>query len=73
MSPQFPNLTVVEHPLIQHKLAVLRDRNTSKKIFREVVGEMKPVEFVRDTAAISRAQQDQILSTNAARLLGLMN
>ena len=40
MSPQFPNLTVVEHPLIQHKLAVLRDRNTSKKIFREVVDEI---------------------------------
>ncbi len=38
--PDFPNLTVVEHPLIQHKLAVLRDRNTSKKIFREVVDEI---------------------------------
>lgn len=36
----FPNLTVVEHPLIQHKLAVLRDRNTSKKIFRELVDEI---------------------------------
>jgi aminocarboxymuconate-semialdehyde decarboxylase len=37
------------------------------------VGEMKPVEFVRDTATISKAQQDQILSTNAATLLGLPN
>lgn len=36
----FPNLTVVEHPLIQHKLAVLRDRNTSKKVFRELVDEI---------------------------------
>ena len=33
----------------------------------------KPVEFVRETAAISRSQQDQIISTNAATLLGLPN
>lgn len=38
--PEFPNLTVVQHPLIHHKLTVLRDRNTSKKIFRELVDEI---------------------------------
>lgn len=37
---QFPNLTVVDHPLIQHKLAVLRDRRTSKKTFRALVDEI---------------------------------
>jgi uracil phosphoribosyltransferase len=37
---EFPNLTVIEHPLIQHKLAVLRDRNTSKKTFRALVDEI---------------------------------
>ena len=37
------------------------------------VGEMKPVEFVRDTDALSDAQKDQIVSTNAATLLGLPN
>ena len=36
----FPNLTVIEHPLIQHKLAVLRQRDTSKKTFRELVEEI---------------------------------
>jgi uracil phosphoribosyltransferase len=35
-----PNLTVIEHPLIQHKLAVLRQKDTSKKTFRELVGEI---------------------------------
>ncbi|HLU25007.1 MAG TPA: uracil phosphoribosyltransferase [Longimicrobiales bacterium] len=35
----FPNLTVVDHPLIQHKLAILRHRTTPKKIFRELVDE----------------------------------
>jgi uracil phosphoribosyltransferase len=36
----FPNLTIIRHPLIQHKLAVLRDRNTSKKTFRALVDEI---------------------------------
>jgi uracil phosphoribosyltransferase len=37
---EFPNLTVMTHPLIQHKLAVLRDRSTSKKTFRALVEEI---------------------------------
>ena len=37
---RFPNLTVLDHPLIQHKLAVLRDRETSKKTFRALVDEI---------------------------------
>jgi uracil phosphoribosyltransferase len=37
---QFRNLTIVDHPLIRHKLAVLRDRNTSKKTFRALVDEI---------------------------------
>ena len=37
---KFPNLTVIDHPLIQHKLAVLRDRETSKKKFKELVDEI---------------------------------
>ena len=31
---------VLEHPLIQHKLAILRDKHTSVKEFRELVGEI---------------------------------
>ncbi|HUF57507.1 MAG TPA: uracil phosphoribosyltransferase [Thermohalobaculum sp.] len=37
---RFANLTIIEHPLIQHKLAVLRDRTTSKKTFRALVDEI---------------------------------
>ncbi|MDR2570766.1 MAG: uracil phosphoribosyltransferase [Oscillospiraceae bacterium] len=33
-------LTIITHPLIQHKLTILRDIDTGVKIFREVVGEM---------------------------------
>ena len=31
---------VFDHPLIQHKLSILRDKNTSVKVFRELVGEI---------------------------------
>ncbi|MFC1575663.1 uracil phosphoribosyltransferase [Gemmatimonadota bacterium] len=35
-----PNLTVLDHPLIQHKLSILRDRDTSTKVFKELVDEI---------------------------------
>ena len=31
---------VMDHPLIQHKLTYLRDKNTGSKEFRELVGEI---------------------------------
>lgn len=34
------SLHVMDHPLIQHKLSVLRDKNTSVKEFRELVSEI---------------------------------
>jgi len=33
-------LTVVDHPLVQHKLSVLRDRDTDTLTFRQLVGEL---------------------------------
>lgn len=33
-------LHILDHPLIQHKLSILRDKNTGVKEFREVVGEI---------------------------------
>lgn len=35
-----PNLTVVNHPLVQHKMSLLRAADTPKKIFRELVEEL---------------------------------
>ena len=34
------NVHVLDHPLIQHKLAILRNKKTSVKEFRELVGEI---------------------------------
>ncbi len=33
-------VTVFDHPLIQHKLSIMRDKNTSSKEFRELVSEV---------------------------------
>lgn len=35
--PQFANLIVFDHPLIQHKLSYLRDRSTSHRPFRAIL------------------------------------
>lgn len=45
------NVTVFDHPLIHHKLAILRDVNTSSKQFRELVQEISSLmayEALRD-------------------------
>lgn len=34
------NIFIMNHPLIQHKLTLLRDKNTGSKEFRELVGEI---------------------------------
>ena len=34
------NYTLIDHPLIQHKLSILRDKNTNTKEFRELVSEI---------------------------------
>lgn len=37
---EYKNVTVMNHPLIQHKLTILRDVNTGVKEFRELVEEL---------------------------------
>ena len=36
----FSNLTVLSHPLIQHKLTILRDRRTTTRDFKQLVNEI---------------------------------
>lgn len=36
----FDNLVVARHPLIQHKVSLLRERETPRKVFRETVDEL---------------------------------
>lgn len=36
----FKNVHILDHPLIRHKLAIIRNKDTDTKTFREVVGEI---------------------------------
>ncbi len=36
----YPNVTIFDHPLVNHKIAILRDEKTSMKEFRELVEEI---------------------------------
>lgn len=45
-------LTVIDHPLVKHKLAVLRDKGTPGNIFREVVREIALLEVYEATRAL---------------------
>lgn len=40
MTREYERVTVVDHPMVQHKLSILRDRETSSKQFRELVKEL---------------------------------
>ena len=37
---QFSNVTIFNHPLINHKIAILRNEKTSMKEFRELIEEI---------------------------------
>ena len=42
-------VTITNHPLIQHKLSILRDKNTSSKDFRSLVSEIATLECYEAT------------------------
>ena len=39
-TPAYPTLRIVSHPLVQHKVSLLRARTTPTKIFKELVDEI---------------------------------
>ena len=40
MSKYGSNVHIIDHPMVQHKLTILRDKNTGVKEFRELVEEL---------------------------------
>lgn len=73
MSNQFPTLHIVDHPLVQHKLSVMRDKNTSVKDFRALVGEIAMLltyEATRDLPMTTRTIETPICSFEAPVLAG---
>lgn len=37
---EYKNVYILDHPLIRHKLAIIRDKNTNTKQFREIISEL---------------------------------
>lgn len=52
MSYTFDRLTVIDHPLVRHKLSVIRDKNTSGILFRQGIKELTLFEAYEATKHI---------------------
>ena len=66
-------LHVYDHPLIQHKLSILRDKNTSVKEFRELVSELAGLmcyEATRDLPLEEVEIETPVAKAKAKRIAG---
>ena len=64
---------VLDHPLIQHKLAILRSKNTSVKEFRELIGEISGLmcyEATRSLPTVEVEVQTPVAIAKCRRLAG---
>jgi uracil phosphoribosyltransferase len=68
-----PNVTVFDHPLIQHKLSIMRDKATSSKEFRELVSEVAQLmcyEVTRDLPVEEVTIETPVAPAIAKRISG---
>lgn len=71
--PRFPNLSILDHPLIQHKLSHMRDRDTSTRTFRELLREITLLmgyDITRDTPLTTRQIQTPMVPMEAPVIAG---
>ena len=64
---------VIDHPLLAHKMTILRDKNTSVKDFRELVSEIGMLityEATRDLPLTTREVETPLCKTTAPTLKG---
>ena len=67
------NVHVVTHPLVSHKLTILRDKDTATKDFRELVSEIGMLltyEATRDLPLVDKEVETPICKTMAPTLRG---
>ena len=73
----YKNVTVLDHPLIRHKIAILRDKNTGTKQFRELVEEITtlmafesfkevPTKTVNVTTPLEKCEQEMVVEGSVA-------
>ncbi|HEY0053568.1 MAG TPA: uracil phosphoribosyltransferase [Caulobacteraceae bacterium] len=66
-------VTVVSHPLVQHKLTLMRDRDAPTALFRQLLREISTLlcyEVTRDLPVEDVAVETPVTSTMAPRLAG---
>lgn len=66
-------LHVINHPMIQHKLTIMRDKNTGSKDFRELLNEISLLmgyEVTRDLPLIDRNIETPICPMTAKTIAG---
>jgi uracil phosphoribosyltransferase len=71
--PRFPNLFILNHPLIQHKLSHMRDRGTSTRTFRELLREITLLmgyEITRDLPLTTREIDTPLMTIDAPVIAG---
>lgn len=67
------SLRIVDHPLIQHKLSLIRDVNTGSKVFRELVTEVSmfmAYEITRDLPLVEVEVQTPVAKARCKRIKG---
>jgi uracil phosphoribosyltransferase len=67
------NITVVDHPLVQHKLTLMRDKNTPSAIFRKLLREISLLlgyEVLRDLPLSTISIETPLAEMQAPILLG---
>jgi len=68
---EYKNVYIFDHPLIKHKISILRDKNTGKKEFRELVEEITTVmtcESMRDMDMIEVVVETPLERTKQWRI-----
>ncbi|WP_313033562.1 uracil phosphoribosyltransferase [Massilia alkalitolerans] len=71
--PRFPNLFILNHPLIQHKLSHMREHDTSTRTFRELLRELTLLmgyEITRDLPLTTRTVQTPLVTIEAPVIAG---
>ena len=68
-----PNVHIMDHPLVAHKLTIMRDKNTSTKDFRELVSEVGSFiayEATRDLALTTKTVETPLCTCEMPTLAG---
>lgn len=71
MTPSTPRLHVIDHPLVQHKLTLMRNKEASTNSFRRLLNELASLmtyEVTRDVA-MQEVQVETPLETMTARVI----